>query len=182
MKPSQKENTPNPSNMNRADFANNMSTPSFKFGGGNQNNMKNEMMMANKPTMTLMEKVQQTQSKTNYVSQQTGFSFQKGNMHTNNKSQDLSQQKLMMNQGPQLTFNAENFNPQVKANLFNSLNPNSTKSSKPVLKENQNKQQADNKAKQQQQQQMFSTMNNKNQIQIFQCRCPKRPLTPKNGL
>jgi len=178
MKPNQKENTPTTSNMNRADFANNMSTPSFKFGGGSQTNIKNEMMMANKPTMTLMEKVQQTNGKPNSANQQAGFSFQKGNMHTNNKSQDLSQQKFMMNQGPQLTFNAESFNPQVKANLFTSLN-NNTKSSKPVLKESQtnnnNKQQAKEK-------QIFSTNNthiNQMQMQNIPMKMPKKTFNPK---
>lgn len=177
MKPSQKENVPNPQNINRADFSNNMSTPSFKFGGS-QSNMKNEMMMANKPTMTLMEKVQQTQNKPSYASQQTGFSFQKGNMHTNNKSQDLSQQKMMMNPGPQLTFNAENFNPQVKAHLFSNLS-NNNKTSKPVLKENQtnnnSKQQTtqgDNKSKSKQ-------VVPNNQVQNIPMQMPKKTFNPK---
>ncbi len=178
MKPSQKENAANPQNINRADFSNNMSTPSFKFGG-NQSNMKNEMMMANKPSMTLMEKVQQTQNKPSYTNQQTGFSFQKGNMHTNNKSQDLSQQKMMMNPNPQLTFNAENFNPQVKANLFSNLS-NNNKTAKPVLKEttqtnNNSKQQTtqgDNKSKSKQ---VVQT----NQVQNIPMQMPKKTFNPK---
>lgn len=133
----QKENNCPPSNFSKQELSNQTSTPNFKLTP--QNSVKNEYIFNTKPTVTLLEKVQQgPSSKFNFGNNQQQFPQSTKSSEYNQAPRAFFNQKQSSTVSSSLTLPANNFFSVPKQEILSGAN--TVKNSKTGLKEVRNNQ------------------------------------------